>query len=40
LLRDFASVDHALDALRHRDVPAILPRLVRTARGVGIVVDE
>jgi hypothetical protein len=40
LLRDFTSVDHALDALRHRDVPAILPRLVRTARGVGIVVDE
>jgi recombination protein RecT len=39
LLRDFASVDHALDALRHRDVPAILPRLVRTSRGVGIVVD-
>jgi recombination protein RecT len=39
-LRDFASVDHALDALRHRDVPAILPRLVRTPRGVGIVVDE
>lgn len=39
LLRDFDSVDHALAALRHRDVPAILPRLVRTVRGVGIVVD-
>jgi recombination protein RecT len=40
LLREYSSVDHALDALRHRDVPAILPRLVRTPRGVGIVVDE
>jgi 8-oxo-dGTP pyrophosphatase MutT (NUDIX family) len=40
LLRDYDSVDHALAALRHRTVPPILPRLVRTPGGVGIVVDE
>jgi 8-oxo-dGTP pyrophosphatase MutT (NUDIX family) len=36
----YDSVAHALDSLRHRQVPAILPRLVRTERGVGIVVDD
>jgi recombination protein RecT len=39
-LRGHDSVAHALDSLRHRKVPTILPRLVRTERGVGIVVDE
>lgn len=39
-LRGYASVEHLLDALRHRPVSPILPRLVRTARGVGIVVDD
>ncbi|HEX7050328.1 MAG TPA: NUDIX domain-containing protein [Longimicrobiales bacterium] len=36
----FRSVNDALDASRHRLVRPILPRLVRTADGVGIVVDE
>jgi recombination protein RecT len=39
-LRGYGSVEHALDALRHRPVRPILPRLVRTAGGVAIVVDE
>lgn len=39
-LRAFGSVEQALAALRHRAVPPILPRLVRTAGGVAIVVDE
>jgi len=39
-LRGFDSVQHVLAALRHRDVPPILPRLVRTSGGVAIVVDE
>jgi 8-oxo-dGTP pyrophosphatase MutT (NUDIX family) len=39
-LRGYDSVAHALDSLRHREVAAILPRLVRTERGVAIVVDE
>jgi recombination protein RecT len=40
MLRGYGSVAHALDALRGREVPAILPRLVRTERGVAIVVDR
>lgn len=39
-LRGFESVEHALSALRGGPVPRILPRLVRTERGVAIVVDE
>jgi 8-oxo-dGTP pyrophosphatase MutT (NUDIX family) len=39
LLGEFESVEHALAGLRHRDVPTILPRLVRTPGGVAIVVD-
>ena len=39
-LRAFESVEHALASLRDRPVPRILPRLVRTATGVAIVVDE
>jgi 8-oxo-dGTP pyrophosphatase MutT (NUDIX family) len=39
-LRGHDSVDHVLASLRHRTVEPILPRLVRTERGVGIVVDE
>jgi 8-oxo-dGTP pyrophosphatase MutT (NUDIX family) len=39
-LRGFGSVEHLVDALRNRPVPPILPRLVRTERGVGIVIDE
>ena len=39
-LRDYETVEHALTSLRHREVPRILPRLVRTEKGVAIVVDE
>lgn len=39
-LRGYDSVEHALMSLRHRQVPRILPRLVRTDGGVAIVVDE
>lgn len=39
-LRGYDSVEHALGSLRSRPVPRILPRLVRTGRGVAIVVDE
>jgi hypothetical protein len=35
----FTTTDAALDAFRAREIPAVLPRLVRTAGGVGIVVD-
>jgi 8-oxo-dGTP pyrophosphatase MutT (NUDIX family) len=38
-LAGFASVAQALDYLRTRDVEAVLPRLVRTDAGVGIVID-
>lgn len=38
-LAGFASVDDALDAFRARNVEPILPRLVRTETGVGIVID-
>lgn len=40
LLRGHDSVEHVLTSLRHREVPSILPRLVRTEAGVAIVVDE
>jgi 8-oxo-dGTP pyrophosphatase MutT (NUDIX family) len=39
-LRGFRSADHALDALRDRDVPPLLPRIVRTDRGVAMVLDD
>lgn len=39
-LKPFASAGAALDAFRNRGVQAILPRLVRTAEGVGIVIDQ
>jgi 8-oxo-dGTP pyrophosphatase MutT (NUDIX family) len=39
-LAGFGSVDALVDAVRERPVDRILPRLVRTATGVGIVVDE
>lgn len=39
-LRGHTSVASVLDAFRERAVERILPRLVRTATGVGIVVDE
>jgi 8-oxo-dGTP pyrophosphatase MutT (NUDIX family) len=39
-LRGYESVAHALGALRYQEVTAVLPRLVRTERGVAIVVDE
>lgn len=38
-LEGFTSVAAALDAHRYRAVASVLPRLVRTAEGVGIVVD-
>lgn len=38
-LVDHPSVDAALAAFRGKPVPTVLPRLVRTAGGVGIVVD-
>ena len=38
-LAGYASVDALLDAQRGRRVEPVLPRLVRTAEGVGIVVD-
>jgi|SRR5690606_8954289 8-oxo-dGTP pyrophosphatase MutT (NUDIX family) len=38
-LAPFASTAEALDAFRRRPVAPILPRLVRTAEGVGIVID-
>lgn len=38
-LLGFASVEEMLSHYRGTDVPEILPRLVRTADGVGIVVD-
>jgi len=39
-LREYQSVEHVLDALRGEPVPRVLPRLVRTAGGVAIVVDD
>lgn len=39
-LRAFTSVYDALSGLKQRTVPTILPHLVRTQAGVGIVIDE
>lgn len=39
-LRGYRSTSDVVESFRHRHVPRILPRLVRTATGVGIVVDE
>ncbi len=39
-LSAFGTVEEALDALRTRTVDAVLPRLVRTREGVGIVIDH
>ncbi len=39
-LTGYTSVEHALAALRGIEIPRILPRLVRTATGVGIVLDR
>ena len=39
-LETYRSVEEMLSAFRSGDVPAIMPRLVRTSKGVGIVVDE
>ena len=39
-LRAFASVEDALDSLRTTNVEPVLPRLVRTQGGVGIVIDQ
>jgi 8-oxo-dGTP pyrophosphatase MutT (NUDIX family) len=38
-LRAFASAEEALEELQQRDVEPVLPRLVRTETGVGIVID-
>ena len=38
-LRGYGSVEDALTSLRHRNVPRILPRLVRTEKGVAIVIE-
>lgn len=40
LLREFRTAEEALAAYRDKPVEPILPRLVRTTEGVGIVVDE
>ncbi|HEX6135600.1 MAG TPA: NUDIX domain-containing protein [Longimicrobiales bacterium] len=40
LLRPYATVDEMLEAFRGADVPAVLPRLVRTDEGIGIVVSD
>lgn len=39
-LAEYPSAGAALDGLRDRPVPRILPRLVRTPNGVGIVIDD
>lgn len=38
-LAGYGTTDEALDALRSADVEPIMPRLVRTETGVGIVID-
>ena len=38
-LSSFSSVQEALRSLRARDIQPVMPRLVRTAEGVGIVID-
>lgn len=40
LLAGYHSVEHILGALGDRHVSPILPRLVRTERGVGIVIED
>jgi 8-oxo-dGTP pyrophosphatase MutT (NUDIX family) len=40
LLREFQTVDAALASFRDKQIEPILPRLVRTPNGIGIVVDE
>lgn len=40
LLREFGTVDDAMAYFRDQVIEPILPRLVRTREGVGIVVDE
>ena len=40
LLQRFSSVSDMLDAFRGAEVPTVLPRLVRTRDGVGIVVPD
>jgi 8-oxo-dGTP pyrophosphatase MutT (NUDIX family) len=39
-LASFATVREAIDQFRKREVPRILPRLVRTASGVGIEIPD
>ncbi|MEX1182570.1 MAG: NUDIX domain-containing protein [Gemmatimonadota bacterium] len=39
-LAHYGSVDAMLDAFRSADIPAVLPRLVRTESGIGIVVEN
>jgi 8-oxo-dGTP pyrophosphatase MutT (NUDIX family) len=39
-LQGFAAPEEALHAFRQQDIPAILPRLVKTPTGVGIEIDE
>lgn len=39
-LTEFSSPADALAAFAQRDIPAILPRLVRTPTGVGLEIDE
>ena len=40
LLADYPQTADALSAIRNRPITPILPRLIRTAEGVGIVIDE
>lgn len=40
MLEPFARVQDALDHFRGREIPSILPRLVRTPTGVGIEIPE
>lgn len=39
-LRDFKTPGAALNHFREREIPTILPRLVRTSTGIGLEVDE
>src|SRR5690606_24912135 len=40
LLEPYATVDDMLAAFRGSDVPPVLPRLVRTDDGIGIIVPD
>jgi 8-oxo-dGTP pyrophosphatase MutT (NUDIX family) len=40
MLLPYHTLEHALEALRGRTITPILPRLVRTNAGVGIVIDQ